>query len=278
MKKKILSAIQIVITIFFIYYTISKLDLSKLFELIKSSNILYLFLASLVYFVSQIISSERLRYILNENKFIISFKQNFTLYIMGLFYNFFIPGGIGGDAYKSYLMNKYFNWKLSKVIKLLLLDRLIGLGVLSCILFGLMEIIFLNLNFIYVTLTILLLSFIGYYIVKIIFKNHLIFWKSFIYSLASHIIQFISLFIILFSLGIIDNYLGIILVFILSSIFSVFSFGGIGIREYIFLSSAPILKFSPELATSIGLLFTLSAAISSLAGVKFIFSRPEYLK
>ena len=266
------------ITIFFIYYTISKLDLSKLFELIKSSNILYLFLASLVYFVSQIISSERLRYILNENKFIISFKQNFTLYIMGLFYNFFIPGGIGGDAYKSYLMNKYFNWKLSKVIKLLLLDRLIGLGVLSCILFGLMEIIFLNLNFIYVTLTILLLSCIGYYIVKIIFKNHLIFWKSFIYSLASHIIQFISLFIILFSLGIIDNYLGIILVFILSSIFSVFSFGGIGIREYIFLSSAPILKFSPELATSIGLLFTLSAAISSLAGVKFIFSRPEYLK
>ena len=70
----------------------------------------------------------------------------------------------------------------------------------------------------------------------------------------------------------------IIIVFILSSIFSVFSFGGIGIREYIFLSSASILNFSPELSASIGLLFTISAAISSLPGLKFIISKPDYLK
>ena len=114
--------------------------------------------------------------------------------------------------------------------------------------------------------------------VKLIFKNQNIFWKSFIYSLASHTIQFISLFIILYSLGIVNNYLEIIIIFILSSIFSVFSFGGIGIREYIFLSSASILNFSPELSASIGLLFTFSAAISSLPGLKFIISKPDYLK
>ena len=70
----------------------------------------------------------------------------------------------------------------------------------------------------------------------------------------------------------------IIIIFIVSSIFSVFSFGGIGIREYIFLSSASILNFSPELSASIGLLFTVSAAISSLPGLKFIISKPNYLK
>ena len=278
MKKKIFSILQIIITVFFVYFTISNLDLSKLFEVLNNINILYLIIAASIYFSSQIISSERLRYILNENKFSISFKQNFTLYIIGLFYNFFIPGGIGGDAYKSFLMNKKFNWKLSKVVKLLLLDRLIGLGVLCCILIGLYEIIFLNFNFIYLILTLCLLSIIGYYMVKMIFKNQNIFWKSFLYSLASHTIQFISLFIILYSLGIKDNYFEIIIVFILSSIFSVFSFGGIGIREYIFLSSASILSFSPELAASIGLLFTISAAISSLPGLKFIISKPDYLK
>ena len=278
MKKKIFSVLQITITVFFVYFTISNLDLSKLYEVLNNINILYLIIAASIYFSSQIISSERLRYILSDNKFIISFKQNFTLYLIGLFYNFFIPGGIGGDAYKSYLMNKKFNWKLSKVVKLLLLDRLIGLGVLCCILIGLYEIIFLNFNFIYLILTLCLLSIIGYYIVKMIFKNQNIFWKSFLYSLASHTIQFISLFIILYSLGIEDNYFEIIIVFILSSIFSVFSFGGIGIREYIFLSSASILSFSPELAASIGLLFTISAAISSLPGLKFIISKPDYLK
>ncbi len=278
MKNKIFSILQIVITVFFVYFTISNLDLSKLFEVLNNINILYLIIAASIYFSSQIISSERLRYILNDNKFIISFKQNFTLYLIGLFYNFFIPGGIGGDAYKSFLMNKKFNWKLSKVVKLLLLDRLIGLGVLCCILIGLYEIIFLNFNFIFLILTLCLLSIIGYYMVKLIFKNQNIFWKSFLYSLASHTIQFISLFIILYSLGIEDSYFEIIIVFILSSIFSVFSFGGIGIREYIFLSSASILNFSPELSASIGLLFTISAAISSLPGLKFIISKPDYLK
>ena len=278
MKNKIFSILQIVITVFFVYFTVSNLDLSKLFEVLNNINILYLIIAASIYFSSQIISSERLRYILNDNKFIISFKQNFTLYLIGLFYNFFIPGGIGGDAYKSFLMNKKFNWKLSKVVKLLLLDRLIGLGVLCCILIGLYEIIFLNFNFIYLILTLCLLSIIGYYMVKLIFKNQNIFWKSFLYSLASHTIQFISLLIILYSLGIEDSYFEIIIVFILSSIFSVFSFGGIGIREYIFLSSASILNFSPELSASIGLLFTVSAAISSLPGLKFIISKPDYLK
>ncbi len=278
MKNKIFSILQIVITVFFVYFTVSNLDLSKLFEVLNNINILYLIIAASIYFSSQIISSERLRYILNDNKFIISFKQNFTLYLIGLFYNFFIPGGIGGDAYKSFLMNKKFNWKLSKVVKLLLLDRLIGLGVLCCILIGLYEIIFLNFNFIYLILTLCFLSIIGYYIVKLIFKNQNIFWKSFLYSMASHTIQFISLLIILYSLGIEDSYFEIIIVFILSSIFSVFSFGGIGIREYIFLSSASILSFSPELAASIGLLFTISAAMSSLPGLKFIISKPNYLK
>ena len=278
MKNKIFSILKIVITVFFVYFTVSNLDLSKLFEVLNNINIFYLIIAASIYFSSQIISSERLRYILNDNKFIISFKQNFTLYLIGLFYNFFIPGGIGGDAYKSYLMNKKFNWKLSKVVKLLLLDRLIGLGVLCCILIGLYEIIFLNFNFIYLILTLCFLSIIGYYIVKLIFKNQNIFWKSFLYSIASHTIQFISLLIILYSLGIEDSYFEIIIVFILSSIFSVFSFGGIGIREYIFLSSASILSFSPELAASIGLLFTISAAMSSLPGLKFIISKPNYLK
>ena len=278
MKNKIFSILQIVITVFFIYFTVSNLDLSKLFELLNNINILYLIIAASIYFSSQIISSERLRYILNDNKFIISFKQNFTLYLIGLFYNFFIPGGIGGDAYKSFLMNKKLNWKLSKVVKLLLLDRLIGLGVLCCILIGLYEIIFLKFNFIYLILTLCFLSIIGYYIVKLIFKNQNIFWKSFLYSIASHTIQFISLLIILYSLGIEDSYFEIIIVFILSSIFSVFSFGGIGIREYIFLSSASILNFSPELSASIGLLFTISAAISSLPGLKFVFSKPDFLK
>ena len=278
MKKKIFSALQFIITIFFIYYTLSKLDLNKFSDVIKNINFLIIFSASIVYFISQIISSERLRYILNKNDLQISFNQNFTLYLIGLFYNFFIPGGIGGDAYKGFLFNKNLGWNLKKALKLILLDRLIGLGVLCCILIGLYEFVFIKLNFILIALSVISVSIIGYYLVKLIFRNESVYWKSFIYSTLSHIIQFISIFIILNSLGILNSYLEIILVFILSSIFSVFSFGGVGIREYVFLSSAPILNFSPELAASIGLLFTFCAAISSLPGLKYLIKKPNFLK
>ena len=278
MKKKIFSTLQIVITVFFIYYTLSKLDINEFSAVVKNVNFLIIFAASIIYFISQIISSERLRYILNKNDFKISFNQNFTLYLIGLFYNFFIPGGIGGDAYKGYLLNKNLGWNLKKVLKLILLDRLIGLGVLCCILIGLYESVFIKFNFIVVALSIFSVSIIGYYLVKLIFRNESVYWKSFIYSTLSHIIQFISIFIILYSLGILNSYLEIILVFILSSIFSVFSFGGVGIREYVFLSSAPILNFSPELAASIGLLFTFCAVISSLPGLKYLIKKPNFLK
>ncbi len=278
MKKKIFSVLQVIITLFFIYYTLSKLDLNKFFEVIKNLNFLIIFIASIVYFISQMITSERLRYILNKNDFHISFNKNFTLYLIGLFYNFFIPGGVGGDAYKGYLFNKNLGWNLKKVLKLILLDRLIGLGVLCCILIGLFELIFIKLSFLIIVLSIISTSIIGYYLVKLFFKSENIFWKSFIYSTLSHLIQFISIFIILYALGVLNNYLEIILVFILSSIFSIFSFGGIGIREYVFLSSASILKFSPELAASIGLLFTFCAALSSLLGLKYLIIKPKFLK
>ena len=166
MKKKIFSALQFIITIFFIYYTLSKLDLNKFSDVIKNINFLIIFSASIVYFISQIISSERLRYILNKNDLQISFNQNFTLYLIGLFYNFFIPGGIGGDAYKGFLFNKNLGWNLKKALKLILLDRLIGLGVLCCILIGLYELVFIKLNFILITLSVISVSIIGYYLVK----------------------------------------------------------------------------------------------------------------
>ncbi len=278
MKKKILSALQIIITVFFIYYTLSNLNLNKFSDVIININFLIIFFASIVYFISQIISSERLRHILNKNNFQISFNQNFTLYLIGLFYNFFIPGGIGGDAYKGYLLNKNLGWNLKKVLKLILLDRLIGLGVLCCILISLYALVFIKLTFLVIALSIISISIIGYYLVKLIFKNEHIFWKSFAYSTLSHMIQFVSIFMILYSLGILNNYLEIILVFILSSIFSVFSFGGVGIREYVFLSSASLLNFSPELAASIGLLFTFCAALSSLPGLKYLIKKPDFLK
>ena len=274
MKNKLLAIFQISVTVFFIYYTLSKIGLHKILEVVKSADLLFILFASIVYFLSQIISSERLWFILKENNLIISSKENIKLYMIGIFYNFFIPGGVGGDAYKGVLMNNKFQWSLKKVYKLLILDRLIGFGVIICLILVFSGFI-LDLKFISEFKFVLaplytLLFFVGKVLVQKIFDNVIVYTRSFFISHIIQILQFGSIVLILFSLGVTNNYFTFLYIFLISSVLSIFSFGGIGIREYVFFTLASNTAVSPDIATSVGLIFTFSALISSVPGLYFL--------
>jgi len=277
-KKNLLRLAQAALTIFFIYVTISKVDLKTLLSLLGNINFSYIIISILLYFLSQIVSSERLRLILNSNDYQITFYNNFILYLIGIFYNFFIPGGFGGDAYKFYLMKKNYEWDFKKLFKLLVFDRLIGLGALVCILFFMIQNFILELNLIYMIISLLFTLILGFYIVKYVFNNQHIYFKSLGISVINQFLQFFTIFFVILSLGIENNFVEIIIVFICSSILSVFSIGGIGIREYIFLISASFINVSPELSASVGLLFTFSASFSTLPGLGYLISKPKFLK
>ena len=278
MKKNLLRLVQVALTIFFVYVTISNVDLKTLLSLLGNINFSYIIISILLYFLSQIVSSERLRLILTSNDYQITFNNNFILYLIGIFYNFFIPGGFGGDAYKFYLMKKNYEWDFKKLFKLLVFDRLIGLGALVCILFFMIQNFILDLNLIYIIISLLLTLTLGYYIVKYLFNNQHIYFKSLGVSIINQLLQFLTIFFIILSLGIENNFVEVIIVFICSSILSVFSIGGIGIREYIFLISASFINVSPELSASVGLLFTFSASFSTLPGLGYLISKPKFLK
>ncbi len=274
MKNKLLGIFQIIVTVFFIYYTLSKIGLNKILEVIKSADLLFILFASIVYFLSQIISSERLWFILKENNLIISSKENIKLYMVGVFYNFFIPGGVGGDAYKGVLMNKKFQWSLKKIYKLLILDRLIGFGVILCLIIVfsgfILDLEFISeFNFVLAPLY-ALLFFVGRVLVQKIFNNEIVYTKAFFISHIIQILQFGSIILILFSLGITNNYFTFLYIFLISSVLSIFSFGGIGIREYVFFTLASNTAVGPDIATSVGLIFTFSALISSIPGLYFL--------
>ena len=112
MKKTLLSIIQILLSVLFIYLTFSKINIDSLTLILKESNLLLFTISPVLYFISQIISSERLRNLLRVNGYKLSFKENGKLYLIGMFYNFFVPGGIGGDLYKTYLLKKLYSWNV----------------------------------------------------------------------------------------------------------------------------------------------------------------------
>ena len=274
MKNKLLTIFQVTITVFFIYYTLTKISIYKILEILKSADLLFILFASIMYFFSQIISSERLWFILKENNLIISSKENIKLYMVGIFYNFFIPGGVGGDAYKGVLMNNKFQWSLKKIYKLLILDRLIGFGVIICLILVFSGFI-LDLKFISEFKFVLaplytLLFFVGKVLVQKIFDNEIVYTRSFFISHIIQILQFGSIVLILFSFGVTNNYFTFLYIFLISSVLSIFSFGGIGIREYVFFTLASNTAVSPDIATSVGLIFTFSALISSVPGLFFL--------
>ena len=274
MKNKLLTIFQVTITVFFIYYTLTKISIYKILEILKSADLLFILFASILYFLSQIISSERLWFILKANNLIISSKENIKLYMIGIFYNFFIPGGVGGDAYKGVLMNKKFQWSLKKIYKLLILDRLIGFGVIVCLILVFSGFI-LDLEFALKFIALLgpLYTFLfiaGKVLVQKIFDNEIVYNKAFFISHLIQILQFGSIILILISLGVEENYFTFIYIFLISSVLSIFSFGGIGIREYVFFTLAANTTVSPDIATSVGLIFTLSALVSSVPGLFFL--------
>ena len=275
MKKTYITIIQLSISILFVSLTIYKIDIRSLITIFNKIDLHFFLLSPIAYFISQIIASERLRNLLNISGFKLTFFENGKIYLIGMFYNFFIPGGIGGDIYKTYLFKKIYNWEVPQTIKIIIKDRLIGLGVLFILLVFLDNDLILKLNLFNKIILSLILFTMGSIITKVIFKNNNGFVKSFFLSIAVQLFQFISIIIILFSLKIDSNLVEILFVFIISSILSVFSFGGIGIREYIFYSAAYVLTISEEFSTSIGLLFTISAVICSIPGFYFSIKKPK---
>jgi uncharacterized membrane protein YbhN (UPF0104 family) len=274
-KKTYITIIQLSLSILFVSLTIYRIEIKSLIAIFNKIDLYYFLLSPISYFLSQIIASERLRNLLNISGFKLTFFENGKIYLIGIFYNFFVPGGIGGDIYKTYLFKKRYNWKVSQTIKIIIKDRLIGLGVLFILLVFLENDLILKLNLFNKIILSLILFTMGSFITKVVFENNNGFVKSFFMSIAVQLFQFISIILILFSLKIDSNLVEILFVFIISSILSVFSFGGIGIREYIFYSAAYVLTISEEFSTSIGLLFTISAVICSLPGFYFSIKKPK---
>lgn len=275
MKKTIISIIQIILSILFIFFTFGKIELNSLGKILKNSNLFLFTLSPIMYLISQLFSSERLRKLLMINGFKLSFIENGKLYLIGMFYNFYMPGGIGGDLYKTYLLKKIYSWEVKDTIKIVIQDRLIGLGVLFILLLFLENGLVTDLNHIIKIIISISGYFVGFYLVKFIFKDNKGFFKTFILSFVVQFFQFLSIILIIYSLGITANISQILFFYVISSILSIFSFGGIGIREFVFFSAASILTVSEELSLSIGLLFTISAAISSLPGLYFIIKKTK---
>tara|TARA_R110002051_G_scaffold323989_1_gene419502 strand:- start:406 stop:1020 length:615 start_codon:yes stop_codon:yes gene_type:complete len=198
-----------------------------------------------------------------------------------MFYNLFLPGGIGGDAYKGYLIKKKFEVETKKVVSVLVLDRLSGMLLLfiyACILALFLNQV--NIPFLKVgAVTGSILSVAVFWLLNKRFFPFIlpVFWSSFVYSSLVQLFQLISAFLILKALHLEYNTMAYLFIFLISSIVSVLplTIGGIGSREVTFFYGAAWLALDQNASIGISMVFFLITAFVSLLGIFYHFRKPE---
>ena len=281
LRKKGITLLKLLISAALIYFIFTKLDVSEVLEVVQHSNLFYLALALLFFVCSKVLSAFRLNLYFDQLQIFLTQGSNLKLYLLGMFYNLFLPGGIGGDAYKGYVIKKKFDINTKKVVSVLVLDRLSGLLLLFIYACGLA--LFLNnnqlLDFkILFSIASVLSLLVFWFLNKKFFGFVLpIFWKSFVHSALVQLAQLICVYFILKSLGIQLNTIAYLFIFLISSIVAVIplTIGGLGSRELTFFYGATLLNLDENTSVGISMLFFLITAMVSLMGIIYHFKRPK---
>lgn len=259
-----------------LYFVFTKINFTDVWETLSTAKWYFVVVACFLFIFSKFIAALRLNLFFKAIEIKITEESNLRLYILGMFYNLFLPGGIGGDGYKIYLLNKKFDVKVKKIFSAVLLDRLSGmlaLGILSIVFFGIVD---YDLNF-YKPLSYFLIPLIlivSYFALKKLFPYFKrIFSNIVIESFIVQISQTICAFFILKSLGIEGFTIEYLLLFLISSVVAVFPFtiGGAGAREITFLFGSKLLGLDPNVSIAISLIFYLITLFVSFWGIVYVF-------
>ncbi len=272
-KNQFFTVLKILVTVVLLYFVFAKIPFQKSYEIIRNANPALMMVAFICLFMSQWVSAERLLSVLRSVQFSISRKTNNILYLIGMFYNFFIPGGIGGDMYKVYFLNKHYKWPVKQLSAALLWDRLMGLtaiGVLMVVFFGFIPFAGIGIRIWAVPALILVGVPVSYYVTKRMFPSYLKAYRPvFLQSLLVQLLQCLCVVFIAMGFSDTGDYINYILVFLLSSVLSVFSFSGVGVREMVFYKLSEWMVYDTVVAVTIALLFSVMTAFISLFGIVF---------
>ena len=276
LKRYLKFILKIAITGLALFYISTKIDFKEVGQEMARIHPLWYLLAIISFHISKIISAFRIREFYKILGINIGDLENIKLYYIGMFYNLFLPGSIGGDGYKVYLLKRSSGIKTRYLISSALLDRLSGLALLvllACILFLGTEMPALNAWLEPVVWVLLIASLPALFFgIRIFFSRFLpAFRRTTMLSFFVQLGQILCAFCILKALHIQDAYFDYLALFMVSSVVAVipFTIGGVGARELVFLYGYEYLNIDSSKAIGFTLLFFIALALTSLTGMFF---------
>jgi uncharacterized protein (TIRG00374 family) len=134
MKKILVTLFQLSVTIAVLYWVYhDPTRRAQMVEAIRNADYRWVGMGILAYLVVEIAAAFRWHVLLKVQKIHLSVPRLSALFLIGMFYNQFLPGGTGGDIIKSYYLLKEAPDKKAGALLAVVFDRFIGLVALVAI-------------------------------------------------------------------------------------------------------------------------------------------------
>ncbi len=243
------SILKYLLAIVLLTLVLHNTNLSKITSYLEQVSALNLAFALVLVSLAQITAALRMRYFFHASGFHLGVKFAVILYYVGSFYNFLLPGGIGGDAYKVMLMRKRLHMTTMQGIKIMVADRASGLCIVMLILFASLYLMRLSAIIPYANL--LIAAAIVTTITAYLFLSQLLLGQSprtmllsLHYSLYSQLLWVATLYVLLGALGNGVHFIEYVALYCAASIAALIpvSVGGLGLKESAYFYGAMLIR------------------------------------
>lgn len=281
MKKVFNLLIKCTFALLAFYIVYKKADISQVMDHIKDIKFPYLFLSFVVLNGAQLVSAFRMRYYFETAGVPCSRHFSIALYYIGMFFNTILPGGIGGDGYKIWVMSRLESFPKRTSFRLMVSNRTSGLFLLLLFTIALAFFSDYFMSFPYAALLLtagLVVMIAGYFLtVKLLLKESpKIAIGAARYSFIIQGCCMISAMLLFYGMGIefsqTQDYINYLIIFMISSIVSILpiSIGGAGLREVTFLYGTQHMGLSSSFGVAFSLVYFAVNMLLSLLGLLFI--------
>ncbi len=270
-----------VITLLALWYVFHRVELRTVLQVIGRADLLWLLPALLLFIFSKTVAAFRLNICFRATGLSLSTSYNLKLYLLGMFYNLFLPGGIGGDGYKIWLLNRKHNISAGNIFKAVLADRLSGvtaLIVLAVFFYYLLPggVPYPGIVWLLVPVTAAALWLACRKFAPLL---TVVFTPTGLLSLGVQTLQVLAAWMILHALHITGENIPYLFLFLISSVVAILpiTVGGIGAREFTFMTGAAWMHLDAGQAVALSLLFYLITLFTSFWGIFFVV-KPSWME
>ena len=269
---------KLAVTIVCLWYVSRKINWLLTLQLLNGSNKLWLVLAAVCFTFSKLVAALRLNIYFKNIQVNLPQLKNISLYWLGMFYNLFLPGGIGGDAYKVIVLSRRNMQSVKKLSAAVLLDRISGVAGLAILVAIYYFLIFKGSQFSgWLLLAVAPGLVVYYFFIKKVFYSFISScWITLLLGTIVQFLQVLCVYCLMASINITQHHNEFVLLFLLSSIVAIlpFTIGGLGAREVVFLWGSKQFGLDLNQSIYISLLFYLITVLVSLVGVRWMYKEP----